>query len=373
VWVAERGRWQVTTCANGVKRRRFFASKEEALREWKGHVRKVAQFGREAAEYDARAHREWAEAKRIVGADVDLRDVARFWVAHNAPVKSVPLAVAVEDYLLAFAARNVAAVSVGAVTSHLRALASSFGRVMVSEVSSNGVLSWLLGRGSARSIKNNRVTLSAFFDWAQRRGFLGESPMKGIAPTDLPRVLPSAKGILSVAQCWRLMEAVERLAPASAPWFALRLFAGLRRAEAGRMRWEWLDIERRVVNMPAFVDGERVVKTGDNWSLRGLPENLWVWLEKYRGEGKVSVPSEKVERMVLRSVGEWPRNALRHTFCTMLISLWHDAARVANWSRHSSPRQLYQSYVTQLVSEEEARAFCEIVPAGWGGAPFAHK
>jgi hypothetical protein len=62
-------------------------------------------------------------------------------------------------------------------------------------------------------------------------------------------------------------------------------------------------------------------------------------------------------------IPQWPKNAMRHTFCTMLMSLHGDAAKVANWSRHTSPRELYQSYVARLVSKAEARRFLWILPA----------
>ncbi len=53
---------------------------------------------------------------------------------------------------------------------------------------------------------------------------------------------------------------------------------------------------------------------------------------------------------------------MRHTFCTMLISLHSDAAKVANWSRHTNAKMLYSNYVAKLVPKETAEAFCEIVP-----------
>lgn len=39
-----------------------------------------------------------------------------------------------------------------------------------------------------------------------------------------------------------------------------------------------------------------------------------------------------------------------------------DAAKVANWSRHTNASQLYRSYVARLVSREEAGRFCSILP-----------
>lgn len=53
---------------------------------------------------------------------------------------------------------------------------------------------------------------------------------------------------------------------------------------------------------------------------------------------------------------------MRHTFCTMLMSYHGDAAKVANWSRHTNARQLYKSYVAKLVSKAEAERFLAIAP-----------
>jgi hypothetical protein len=44
------------------------------------------------------------------------------------------------------------------------------------------------------------------------------------------------------------------------------------------------------------------------------------------------------------------------------MSLHGDAAKVANWSRHTNPAQLYRSYVARLVSREEAERFTAILP-----------
>lgn len=103
--------------------------------------------------------------------------------------------------------------------------------------------------------------------------------------------------------------------------------------------------------------------------------DLWDWLGAFRGEGKIRVPGnetmERIRRDELPKVGipVWPQNALRHTFCTMLMSLHGDAAKVANWSRHTNASQLYRSYVARLVSREEAGRFCGIVPASAKQAP----
>jgi hypothetical protein len=89
-WDGKRRRFQLTTYEGG-KRRQFFKKEEDALRAWKSHVRTVEKYGKQAAEYDALAHREYMEARRIAG-DRDLREVARFFASHH-PVGAVSVTV----------------------------------------------------------------------------------------------------------------------------------------------------------------------------------------------------------------------------------------------------------------------------------------
>jgi integrase len=166
-----------------------------------------------------------------------------------------------------------------------------------------------------------------------------------------------------------MMLYLEMERPKYIPWHALQLFAGIRRAEVGRLRWEWIDLDAKTITLPGWSEGKRVVKTGDDWALHDLPASLWQWLQAYPGTGKIRVPGNvTVEAMRQKDfpklgIPEWPQNAMRHTFCTMLMSLHGDAAKVANWSRHTNAAQLYRSYVAKLVSRDEAGRFCRIAPA----------
>jgi integrase len=372
-WMADRGRWMLTICANKVKRRMFFKAKEDALREWARHCRMIETHGKQSAEYDAKAHTEYAEAKRIANG-ADLREVARVFVEMTGDTgKKVRVEVAADEFVESRRTRKTSAAHVSALSSHLRTFGLQFGKRLCQEVKGNEILRWLLEVARERSPKtvaNYRASLTGFFNWAARRGYVRVSPMDGASTEDLPVVPLCEKETFSVEQAAAVMRWFERERPEWAAAFSLQLFAGLRQAEVARMQWEWIDFDRRVVNMPGWRSGSRVVKTGDNWGLHDLPENLWAWLEKYRGNGAVAAPSAKelsaVRKAIVEELGlkAWPKNAPRHTFCSMMISLHSDAAKVANWSRHSSPAQLYKSYVTNLVSKADAQRFFGIVPGG---------
>jgi len=262
---------------------------------------------------------------------------------------------------------------------HLVPFRAAFGETDLREVSRDAVLAWLLGLRdggvSERTVQNHHGSVSNFFSWCKRRGLVVESATAAVAVDDLPVVPKKPHGVFLVDECAALMGWVEEHAPRFAAWFAVQLFGGIRNAEAGRLRWgENFDFARRVIVMRGWrIEGgeaRRVVKTGDDWVLHGLPENLWAWLEKFRCPDGVPVAAPwncglaKI-REALRGLTPpvvWVHNALRHTFCTMMISLYSDAAKVANWSRHANAQQLYDSYVAALVSPAEAKRFCEIMP-----------
>jgi integrase len=380
-WVEEKKRWQVSFWFDGKNHRRYARTRGEAERMWKEHCGRRVELGAAAKAYSVAEATEFLEAKRLARG-ADLREVARFWAKHHpADVERVSVGEAVERFLAHKTTVGISVAHEKTLRKHLVPFRASFGETDLREVSKDAVLAWLLGLrnggASERTVQNHHSSVSNFFSWCKRRGLVVESATAVVAVDDLPVVPRKPRGVFSVDECAALMGWVEEHAPRFAAWFAVQLFGGIRNAEAGRLRWgENFDFTQRVIVMRGWriVDGEarRVVKTGDDWVLHGLPENLWAWLRKYRGMDGMAVTAPgnralSVIRSALRGLSPpvvWVHDALRHTFCTMMISQYSDAARVANWSRHANARQLYDSYVAALVTPAEAKRFCEIMPKG---------
>lgn len=382
-WDEKRKRWKLTTYEGG-KKRQFFKKEEDALKAWKSHVRTVEKHGKQAAEYDAVAHREYQEAKRIAG-DQDLREVARFYASLH-PVNAVDLNVskAIETFNAQKKQRKVSSRHAETLRIHLSKFEKSFGKKNVRQVAGNRVLAWLLEiakHRDPRTVWNYYGSLCNFFNWCQRRKLIAHAPTADITEYDLPVMPSKPKGVLTLEQSASMMNWLDANRPNLVAWHAIQLFAGIRNAEANRFLWEWVDFEKRVINMPGWLfeqgeDAEKpeatlIVKTGDDWALHDLPDNLWTWLSKYKKEsGPFGSHTPKVITLLRKKhfstlpvpIPEWPSNAMRHTFCTMLISLHSDAAKVANWSRHTNAKQLYDSYVGKLVAKKTAEAFCKIMP-----------
>jgi integrase len=377
-WVAARKRWQVSFWRNGKNVRRFTLSRADALELWTNHCEREIELGR--GQYSQENHREFLEAKRLARG-TDLREVARFWAGLNPEgMESFSLEDARAEFLKRKNVSGLSASHLKTLSGHLKEFAGVFGARGVREVSRNEVLEWLLGLreggASGRTVRNYFLSLSNFFNWCARRKFVKEAPTAGIEESDLPRVPRPPRGVLSVVQCAGLMRWLEKNRPRWVAWHAVQLFAGIRHEEVARMDWKCIDLKRKTITLEGWmVDAEGEarlqVKTGDDWVLHDLPENLWAWLKCYgKQEGPIQGPANKSLALIrtrLRTEAEpaierWPHNAMRHTFCTMLMSLHGDAAKVANWSRHSNARVLYRCYVAKLVSREEAERFCEIGP-----------
>lgn len=366
-YLPDRDRWQLTIHVEGKRKRTFHKSEAEALKAWKAHCDKLRRFGTDGTDFGQAELSEYREAKRIV-TGADLRDVAAFWRAHHPEgFESVTVADAARAFLEQQESKSLSKRHLSGLRKHVNAFAMCHAGD-VRSITGNNVLDWLRAlRFEPRTVRNYAGSLSAFFAWCRRRGLVTVSPADSIHDADLPQARPKAKGVLTVDQCAALMDYLAAHRPKYVPWHALQLFAGIRRAEVGRLRWDWIDLDAETITLPGWVSGERIVKTGDDWVLHDLPANLWAWLRAFPGNGRIKVPgNDTVESMrqdEFPKVGipVWPKNALRHTFCTMMMSLHGDAAKVATWSRHTNASQLYKSYVAKLVTADEAKRFCSIV------------
>lgn len=365
----DRQKWEVTIHHNGKRSRKLYPSETAANKAWSRHCLAVKAHGDNAV--SAEEIREFLEARRIVS-QKDLRDVARFYLEHHPKgAESILVSEAWERFKAEKETQGLSDRHLETLRYHVQRFVGDYGGLTVRAVSAAHIREHLLSLGlDARTVKNFRGSLANFFNWCKRRELCEVSPTDGIEDADLPAVRPKSKGVLSVDQSAAMMAHIEANHPELVAWHALQLFAGIRRAEVGRMTWDMIDLERETLTLPGWnADGDRIVKTGDDWVLHDLPANLWEWLRAYRGKDGMTIPTaEEIKELrtvtlpKLFKLPKWPSNCLRHTFATMMMSLHGDAAKVATWSRHTNVAQLYRSYVAKLVSRDEAGRFVGIVP-----------
>ncbi|MBQ9758513.1 MAG: hypothetical protein IJW12_01915 [Opitutales bacterium] len=348
---------------NGKRYRTFFSTLEAAIdgKEWAERAMQQGADGRIV--FDSQMQREYLAAKEIAG-DVSLIEVAIFWRKHeDLQTKKTATVRQVVDEVLDYISRRKTSDGFYMTTrTYLERFAKDFGKRDIATIRGREVSEWIAGTGlSPRTQVHIRGNLNYMFKRAKALEYIAQEPIidKGM----LPKVEKKPVLTLSVAEARFLMETVAKKFPQFVPNFALRLFCGLRTAEAERMRWEWIDEERKRIVIPA-----EICKTRDDWVLQCpmLPETVFEWFKtvpRSHKKGAIPFPKNKRETSIARALPwAWKRNALRHTFCTMHISISQSADKTALLLRHRGTAMLFQHYLAKLVPPEQAEEYFGILP-----------
>ncbi|MBQ8445823.1 MAG: tyrosine-type recombinase/integrase [Opitutales bacterium] len=320
----------------------------------------------DALYFDASARATYAKIKGICG-DFDPIEAVLFWKRHGRPkAVSVP---GVAECFSAFIEWQKAS---GRSHGHIRELvlagkkfSSKFSGKNLYDIDERDLQNWLLSFSdlAPRSIQNLWTNTRNFLSWCKSaRGWISRVPE--IDTRLLPRTECKSVEIWSVREAEFAMRFIEQNYPAFAPHYALRLFAGLRTSEARKMRWEWIDFEKRTILVPARdKDGSRVCQTGDDWLILPtfLPDNgetVFSWLARYRNDelgDRVPAPYTKAKVKISKSCN-WKQNVMRHTFATMLASYNHDDGKTILATRHTNTQTLKRYYkgVNQTIGESTA-------------------
>lgn len=361
--------WQLSVWIDGRRKRQFFSSREAAEKEWVNHRRITKKWGTLPYIWDGKAQAAYDNAIRKLGSREKLAEAVDFYLAHSS--KDAPtLEDAVRQYLEAKAALGRSHRHQKDMRLRLEKLKEKFAPSQnIATIGRNELLAALLSFDAApRSIGNYERGWHSFFRFWKKRGLLVENPLDGVDKTDLPKIQPSRKVILTVPQARGFMRTIATSYPHLIRWAAIQAFAGVRDAEAERMCVEFCDQKRRVLKIPAAI-----CKTADDWLLHNIPRVMWDWFARDAGRaGPFPKPSSRVWLKIRQDLAKltdpseiispWPYNGLRRSFCTYSMSLYGDAAQTAAWLRHRSPTRLYASYLGSLVSKAEARRYFGLTP-----------
>lgn len=376
----------VCVTINGKRRREFFATEAEARRRLASIRSEQKLFGAEATNMPARERAEFVTAKHILArARLDgspsVLDAVRAYVERavreradarererrkTAPSPEAALALYLETKAASgrseYTQRD-ARLRVGRFVRELHCR-----RIALSAIAPHDVEAFCVRPNvSARTCRNDFAAVAAFLRFCARRGWLTFEPGAALDPKAfLPRVLAKAKTVFSLAETRHFFDELERSPRFRRliPFYALEFFCGIRRAEAERMRWKWIDVSRKEIRLPA-----EITKTGEEFVLRApfLPPTVFAWIRAYRGagavaeDGRVAAPTKR-EHDVIERVCGWRRNVARHTFATMHVSLYGNAAKTAVLLRHRNQERLWRNYLASLVPESDARAYFGLAP-----------
>jgi len=212
----------------------------------------------------------------------------------------------------------------------------------------------------AQSVNHYKATLHSLFAYGVKLGASVANPASGI---DSRRVVRGAPSILTPAQLSALLTAcaedTEMLA-----FVAVGAFAGLRRAEIERLRWEDVNLARGFITV-----GAENAKTAKR-RLVPVGEALRAWLAAIAQRAGMVAPTVNFRRRfraVREAAGllnEWEGNALRHSYASYRLAETQDAARVA-LECGNSPTVLQQHY-RELAEPDDAAAWFAVKPQAAG-------
>jgi integrase len=145
------------------------------------------------------------------------------------------------------------------------------------------------------------------------------------------------------------------------PYFAIGLFAGLRRAELERLDWAEIDFSSNLIEVTAEKS-----KTAMRRFVT-LQPNLRAWLLPLRQfKGNVTPPRDNFRQLfesarIAAGIKEWPDNALRHSFASYHLAAFKNAASTALELGHHDSRVTFAHY-RELVKPKEAARYWKLKP-----------
>jgi integrase len=341
----------------GRTRRQFFETQEQAKSEADFRNAELKQNGREHAEFPTWLRVMAHEAvERLQPFKKTIRDAVQYYVAHlKATEKSCSAEQLVKELLKAKEADGVGERQLYNLKSRLGYFADQFNGKLVAEISTREIDDWLRSLEVGPQTRNHyRAAALAAFNFAVRSGYAPTNPVEGAAKA---KVVGEPPGILSVEQASALLVTAPK---ELVPYFAIGLFAGLRRAELERLDWSEIDFESNLIEVKA-----EKAKTAMR-RLVTLQPNLCEWLQPYRKfKGNVT-PSEKFRELFTQTraaagIVEWPDNALRHSFASYHLAHFKNAASTALELGHHNASVTFAHY-RELVRPREAFRYWNLKP-----------
>lgn len=179
---------------------------------------------------------------------------------------------------------------------------------------------------ASRSRENHRRLVVTLFKYAAQQGYVSRETSVDIANIQGPRVVAGPTGIFTATEIRNILLALTGTDRVIA---ALGAFCGLRAAELGRLRWENVKLDQRVL----VIDAEQT-KTASR-RVVPLPDNALEWITSLiptHAAGRISRhehPDYQGQHFSAtdQTLGiQWAKNGLRHSWCSYRLARTKNAA-----------------------------------------------
>jgi integrase len=233
----------------------------------------------------------------------------------------------------------------------LKNFAAGRSRIPIGEVTTGQIEKWIQGQEWApKTARGYLSDVRTLYNFAQRRGHTGHNPAAGV---ELPTLDGGARIEVHTPE---QVQAVLNWARAAdlniCRHLAIRYFAGLRTAEAHRLREEDLKLEQNLLEVPAVKSKTRSRR------LVTIQPNLKAWLEL--GGELLAVGDMKIRAIIRGSKIAWPHNVARHSFVSYHLAHFKKTNETALEAGHTEA-MLFAHY-RALVTPDQAAAFWAIRP-----------
>jgi integrase len=341
----------------GHRARKYFETKEaaDAFASFKNAERK--QHGVDHAEFPAWLRIMASEAhEQLQPFGKTIRDATQHYVAYlEASERSCSAEQLVKELLKAREADGVGERHLRDLDSRLSYFAAKFDGQMVGTITTRDIDVFLRELPVGPMTRNHyRAVLVQAYNFAVRNGYASSNPAIDAAKA---KVIGETPGILTVEQASALLV---NAAPEILPYFAIGLFAGLRRAELERLDWSEIDFESDLIEVKAENS-----KTATRRFVT-LQPNLRAWLMPLRQLKGSVTPFDDFKQLFERAravagINEWPQNALRHSFASYHLAHFKNAASTALELGHHDSRVTFAHY-RELVKPKEAARYWKLKP-----------
>jgi site-specific recombinase XerD len=210
-----------------------------------------------------------------------------------------------------------------------------------------------------RTIKNDRLALSNFFNWATARKHCAANPMDAVSKV---RVGSKRPEVFNLATVRKLLDAaLTHNNGKCLPYFVLGLFCGLRPTETERLTWDKIDLAEKLITIDAETAkvtaeehcNERFVSISVNavaWLLPNSIERLPLGIDRKDFEAIKTLAAIKV----------WPQDVLRHTAISNYQAVHNHEGLTAEWAGNSV--KVVRKHYRRAIKPVDAASFWAIFP-----------
>ncbi len=276
---------------------------------------------------------------------------------------AVPLYTATKDH--EFAQDQISTPQLERIKRDLKRLRKQFPNVTVAELTAEGLIAFFnLGKPSKKTYNNRRGIVSTFLKFSFHNGWISENPIAKV-PHHRIRRKRCAAATLSATKAAELMKHVEGLEGGRfVPFFALCLFAGIRpcvrTGEILRLKPELVNLENGVINITAEVSKVREPRKVT------IQPNLVAWLKAYPLDKFPIVPEnfQHVRAKIAKQFG-LSHDIMRHTFISMFVAKFRSVGEASLQAGNSEA--IIRKHYLDLKGPTEAETFYAIMPKETAG------